>query len=297
MTGRCGRARTSSDLGRSCCSSERGRGRRLPDAASPTLKISGAELRVRRGWAAAPALAVVAVGPTSTSSLSRSFCSYDVVSMPSESASSSRPPALPQRLAEVGGVRAAGVEVLTRAAATGDADRTAMPARAAVLEEDGTAVLARTAPAAETAAGLCSGPLLTMLSSWKIRCCCICTVVSSREMRSRAARITSSMALRVVAKHALVELLRGEVANLSFWTSEITSYCTYQRTRHTLLCGGKNAGIILVYISPPFSWNAPPRAKDTITTQPGRHTTAPRLYDRSNAPMRLKASRDVARPS
>ena len=199
--GRRGRARTSSDLGRSCCSSERGRGRKLPDASPPTLKMSGAELRVRRGWAAAPAFAVVAVGPTSTSSLSRSFCSYDVVSMPRESASSSLPPALPQRemasrrLAEVGGVRAAGVEALTRAAATGDVDRTAMPVRAAVLEEVGTAVLARAAAACETAAGLCCGPLLIMHSSWEIRCCCRCTVVSSREMRSRAARMASSMAL------------------------------------------------------------------------------------------------------
>jgi len=91
--------------------------------------------------------------------------------MPSESASTSRPSelvrrALPLRLAEVGGVRAAGVEALTRAAASGDVDRTAMPARAAVLEEDGTVVLARTvSTAGETAAGLCSGPPLTMLSS------------------------------------------------------------------------------------------------------------------------------------
>ena len=193
------RARTSSDLGRSCCSSERGRGRRLPDA-SPAVKISGAELRC---WRSGPtsALGVVAVGPTSTSSLSRSFCSYDVVSMPSEPASSSRPPARPQRLAEVAGVRAAGVEALTRAA-TGDVDRTAMLPRAGVLEEEGSA-LERAAAAGETTAGLCSGPLLTMLSSWKIRCCCNCTVDSSREMRSRADRSASSIALCAIASVAL----------------------------------------------------------------------------------------------
>ena len=193
-----GRARTSSDLGRSCCSSERGRGRRLPDT-SPAVKMSGAELRC---WRSGPtsALGVVAVGPTSTSSLSRSFCSYDVVSMPSEPASSSRPPARPQRLAEVAGVRAAGVEALTRAA-TGDVDRTAMLPRAGVLEEEGSA-LERAAAAGETTAGLCSGPLLTMLSSWKIRCCCICTVVSSREMRSSAARSASSMRSLCVAWRA-----------------------------------------------------------------------------------------------
>ena len=202
-----GRARTSSDLGRSCCSSERGRGRRLPDT-SPAVKMSGAELRC---WRSGPtsALGAVAVGPTSTSSLSRSFCSYDVVSMPSEPASSSRPPARPQRLAEVAGVRAAGVEALTRAA-TGDVDRTAMLARAGVLEEEGSAVLERAAAAAgETTAGLCSGPLLTMLSSWKIRCCCICTVVSSREMRSRAARSASSMCLRSGSDDVLLFPING----------------------------------------------------------------------------------------
>ena len=108
--------------------------------------MSGAELRM---WCGLVAALVVAVGPPSPrASLSRSFCSYKLVSNPSESLSSSLPPALPPagRSVEADGT------ALARAAAAGDVD------------VDRMAVLTRAAAAGETAAGLSCGPLQTRRS-------------------------------------------------------------------------------------------------------------------------------------